>query len=434
MGNDDYLVKYKDKSNDNELFIENIDDFVIPKQPIFIKKSKKIYITIWVFSSIIITLSIVLFIYSFNNISFRKDNLSQGDILTMTSYSKEDSLLIRQLKDKALSDWIATRNTTKLIELNENTKMVTEIMKGELPESKLAYALDNLSKNVNANTEQIQQLKVQYEVSLLQKNINKLTEVFNNSKVVEWGSMKSVMSQSDKVVNSLKSASEVWLQSENSDYGLLQEINDGITKLEGVQSQVSVVKKYSELLAKPTQISDIQLVGLEFSAPMSSQLSSQYNQLADFVSQNNQIIEQKEIIEQLKQKLSGTVDVPNFVGVTLKEAKKNLAEFNKKNKSNLTFSGVDGIDDGKIIESQTPSFSEFDKMKNNGIITLVFPATTTKSTSKEDLTSTSSSEIKISKSSSENSSESTKIIENSSEEESQHVDGNQDTTTVHVDD
>ena len=431
LDNSDKNINKLNLETNNNSLDEKIDHLVTSKQPIIMNNTKKVIVVIRTVIVLFIIISVVTLIYSFGNLSSRQSNLSQGEILSMTSYSKNDNVVVRELKDNALSDWISTRNVTKLMGLKENERLVSSIISGSLPEDEIEIKLASLSKDISGNGQEIEQLKIQYEVALLQKNINKLKKVFNGAEVKEWKSQQILVTQINVVLESLNVASSVWLKSSNPDYGLLDKINKGIDLVDEVQEQFSVVQKYSDMLKQVNDVSEERLVSLDFSAPFANQLTSQYSELVDYVSKRTEIEEQKKAIQALKTKMANTVAVPDFVGKSLKDVKKDLILFNKEKGSNLKISVDGGDDENAIVTGQTPSVSKYEKMKNDGVVILDVPNVT--NTSTENLKDSS-----VSKSSSKSvtkASESNEITKSS--DETQHVDESYSeegsSTTVHVD-
>jgi hypothetical protein len=418
-------INDSDKKNISDLQIEmkkSLDNEVLQANKIKNhKKYKAIPILFWSSSVLLAIGSVSLFVFSFCNLSSQSKTLTQGEILSETSYSKNDSALVRQLKDNALSDWIATRNTTKLTELSANKALLSEIENGTLPQNRLNSTLATLQKNLNATDSEINQLKVQYEIKTLKKDVANLGEMFDNVKLNDYQSQQKIIDYGNSLLVNLNSASSTWLQSDSSDSTLLEQINFGIDEINKIQTQFSTVATYSSLIKSTQTISESQLADLNLSAPFSNQLSVQYDSLTNYVIQNAQILSQQQEIANLKQKLKNTITIPYLVGKTIKQAKNDLDTFNKNNKSNIVLSiSGDLSNENLIIISQTPDSNSYDLMKNNGTITVQVQNSEANSTVKSSSTS-GSDNITINSSDSDSSND------------TQHVDNTpQNSTTVHV--
>lgn len=335
---------------------------------------KYIKVSLWIVSILLSISGLTLFIYSFYNLSSQNNNISQGDVLAQTAYSKHDSSLVRQLKDSALSDWIATRNTTKLEHLTTNKELIEEIGKGDVPRGELESKLDLLAKSLNTTDYELDKLEVQYEVASLAKNINRLETAFNKVELNNYASQQSVLSCGEELLQNLKRASDIWLKSDEADASLLMEINSGIDKLESVQSQFMVVSEYSNMLVNPKNLSSDKLTSLELSEPFAIQLSNNYEMLTNFVSKNSQINYQLQQLASLKEKMKDTVDIPDLVGKTIAEAKEFLLQYNKEHKSGLVLNVSGSYEsEEERINGQTPSVSDYDLMKRNSTIEVRVP-------------------------------------------------------------
>lgn len=317
--------------------------------------------------------------YLFYKPNPKRDHLTLAQIEKLTNYSPTDSTLITSIKATALASHLATGDTSQIAKLKTTITDLNDLTSGKLPESKVSQTLNLLKSEYKLNDTQITELKRAYLMATLNNNINDL------NRNLDMNTLKSLPNMSNTaqlIYTTAKDLTNQYLSSSNAPYPT--DVDKAISVLNKFNDKLDRFITFRDLFtnAKTTPATSIQEFGelSNFERPFTTEFTtlSSYIALRDKVAQHNAELQNfKTTVDQANAIKNKSVDLDNWVGKTLKEAKSGIE---KKGYKYILADGSDTDENTKIID-QYPMPENYALIVKGSTITLTTNPPVTKAPS-----------------------------------------------------
>lgn len=254
-------------------------------------------------------------------------NITQEEIYRLTRIEETDTRLIRALKNNAFESWLYEANDEKVKQLSKNETLLMDVMNGKTDVSDIDDTMDNIKKHIDIIEDvDIEELYILYYKKVLPKQYDELLEAFQESTVKNAEEMskdaQALLDLLNKIYNQEGMLVVTNEPSFKQSVSLLDEINDNIIEANKIKDQVSSYTNLVEAIPTPST-----KFGIE---------------LGDYVDMANSYLQSKTMVAEFKRKYSElqsnletneklikrSVDIPDLVGMTVREAKKVVDQLN----------------------------------------------------------------------------------------------------------
>lgn len=254
-------------------------------------------------------------------------NITQAEIYRLTRIEDSDTRLIRALKNDAFESWLYEANDGKVKQLSKNETLLLEIMEGKTEVSDVDDAMANIKKRLDIIEDvDIEELYILYYKNRLPKQYDALLDVFRKSTVTDAEEMSKDAQELLDLLNKIYNQEGMLVvtneQSFKKSVSLLDEINDNIIEANKIKD---LVYSYDDL------VEDIPMPNTKFGM-----------ELSEYIDEANSYLESKTMVEEFERKYSElqsnlktneklikkSVDIPDLVGMTVREAKQEMDQLN----------------------------------------------------------------------------------------------------------
>ena len=254
-------------------------------------------------------------------------NITQEEIYLLTKIEETDTRLIRALKNNAFESWLYEANDEKVKQLSKNEASLLEVMEGKTAISDIDATMVNLRKHIDIiEDEDIEELYIMYYRSVLPRQYNKLRDIFQEATVTNAEKMSTdgqeLLDLLNKIYNQEGMLTVTNEQSFQKSVSLLDEINDNIIEANNIKHQVYSYRNLLEAIPAPNTKFGMELsgyVGLANnylqSKTMEEEFKRKYSDLQSNLETNEKLIKK-------------SVDMPDLVGMTVREAKQEMNQLN----------------------------------------------------------------------------------------------------------
>lgn len=310
---------------------------------------------------------------SYGTYLFFRDNptqtsLTPAQIEKYTTYKKTDSNLITTLKANALATHLATGDSSLIAELPKTTAVLDKLNAGTLKESEVESVLKSIKDRYKLPEYQITQLRVKYYSAALQRT----TKTFNsNLDTLAASDLGTLREQALTIHSYASKLADGYAKDVNSDYP--DGLNGAIDALNKFTAKLNQLIKFNDLFINPqtTLVSSIDAFG-----PLSnfeSPLSSQFSKLRLYATTRDQVAAKtaelkafKATIDESNRLKNGSIDLEDFVGKTVKDAK----DWASKNNIKIAFSDDSSQKDDAVILDQVPGRIRYQRIMKGTTLTL----------------------------------------------------------------
>ncbi|MGX4686986.1 PASTA domain-containing protein [Vagococcus sp. JNUCC 83] len=284
---------------------------------------------IYSFFMIIGLVSTYLFFKAYHYINDIPDaqNITQEEIYRLTRIEETDTRLIRALKNNAFESWLYEANDEKVKQLSKNETLLLDVMDGNIDVSDIDATMENIKKHIDIIEDvDVEELYILYYKKVLPKQYDELQNTFQESTVKNAEEMskdaQKLLDLLNKIYNQEGMLAVTDEQSFKQSVSLLDEINDNIIEANKIKDRVSSYTNLVEAIPTPST-----KFGME---------------LGDYVDMANSYLQSKTMVAEFKRKYSElqsnlesneklikrSVNIPDLVGMTVREAKQAVDQLN----------------------------------------------------------------------------------------------------------
>ncbi|WP_462259214.1 PASTA domain-containing protein, partial [Vagococcus teuberi] len=223
----------------------------------------------------------------------------------------------------AFESWLYEANDEKVKTLAKNKELLLEVMEGKTDVSDIDNAMSEIKRRIDIVEDiDIEELYVLYYKSILPKKYDELMVVFQNATIADAEKMskeaQDLLDLLHKIYNQEGMLTVTNEQSFKKSVSLLDDINNNIIEANKITDQVFSYASLIETIPEPNT-----KFGME---------------LGDYIDRTNNYIQSKNMVEEFKKKYSElqsdletnerlikrSVNMPDLVGMTVKEAKEEI--------------------------------------------------------------------------------------------------------------
>lgn len=250
-------------------------------------------------------------------------NITQEEIYRLTRIEETDTRLIRSLKNDAFESWLYEANDEKVKTLAKNKELLLEVMEGKTDVSDIDNVMSEIKRRIDIVEDiDIEELYVLYYKSILPKKYDELMVVFQNATISDAEKIskeaQDLLDLLHKIYNQEGMLTVTNEQSFKKSVSLLDDINNNIIEANKITDQVFSYANLIETIPEPNT-----KFGME---------------LGDYIDRTNNYIQSKNMVEEFKKKynelqsdletnerlIKRSVNMPDLVGMTVKEAKEEI--------------------------------------------------------------------------------------------------------------
>lgn len=327
-------------------------------------RRRKIIYSIYI---LLASLSLFFFFKAYQYISNipKANNITQEEIYDLTRIGATDIKLVRALKNDAFDSWLYEANDDKVKKLKKTEEMILSITEGKVKLSSIDRAMADLKKRVDtisaADTEELYGL---YYKKVLPKQYEKADTAFQAMNVEQpeenYKEIFTLLDLLNKIYDQKGMHSITNEESFKESVSLLEEINHNFVEVNKIKEmfvnydtlntpipepETRLGKELDEYVFKVNDYLQSTIIVTEF--------EKKYSELKFNLSENKELIDK-------------SVDVPDLVGMTVEQARREL----RKIKLDMTLQGYTNkmYRNGERVPEIQKKIEEWDGDKQDRII------------------------------------------------------------------